>query len=83
MYFAQLLGGLWIAWNARDRFGSILAAGIVSILFCQEVVNLGGVLGMLPITGVTLPFMSYGGSSVLMTLAWIWMLISVSVRMNG
>jgi rod shape determining protein RodA len=83
LYFAQLLGGLWIAWNARDRFGSILAAGIVSILFCQEVVNLGGVLGMLPITGVTLPFMSYGGSSVLMTLAGIGMLISVSVRRNG
>lgn len=80
LYVAQMLLGLWIAWNARDRFGSILAAGVVTILFCQVVINLGGVLGLMPITGVTLPFMSYGGSSVLTMLLAIGMLMSVSTR---
>ena len=80
LYLAQMLLGLWVAWNARDRFGSILAIGVVSILFCQVFINLGGVLGLLPITGVTLPFMSYGGSSLLSLLAAVGMLMSVSLR---
>ncbi len=80
LYFGQMLLGLWIAWNARDRFGSILASGVVSILFCHVCINLGGVLGLLPITGVTLPFMSYGGSSVLTMLFGVGMLMSVSMR---
>ncbi len=80
LYFGQMLLGLWIAWNARDRFGSILASGVVSILFCHVCINLGGVLGLLPITGVTLPFMSYGGSSVLTMLFAVGMLMSVSMR---
>ena len=80
LYFGQMLLGLWVAWNARDRFGSILAAGVVTILFCQVCINLGGVLGLMPITGVTLPFMSYGGSSVLTMLFGIGILMSVSMR---
>jgi rod shape determining protein RodA len=80
LYFGQMLLGLWIAWNARDRFGSILASGVVTILFCHVCINLGGVLGLLPITGVTLPFMSYGGSSVLTMLFAVGMLMSVSMR---
>jgi rod shape determining protein RodA len=80
LYFGQMLLGLLVAWNARDRFGSILAIGVVSVLFCHVFINLGGVLGLLPITGVTLPFMSYGGSSVLTLLAGVGMLMSVSVR---
>jgi rod shape determining protein RodA len=80
LYFGQMLLGLWIAWNARDRFGSILAIGVVAVLFCQVFINLGGVLGLLPVTGVTLPFMSYGGSSVLTLLGGVGMLMSVSVR---
>lgn len=80
LYFAQMLLGLWAAWNARDRFGSILASGVVTILFCQVCINLGGVLGLMPITGVTLPFMSYGGSSVLTMLLGIGLLLSVSMR---
>lgn len=80
LYFSQMLLGLWVAWNARDRFGSILASGVVSILFCHVCINLGGVLGLLPITGVTLPFMSYGGSSVLTMLLAMGMLLSVSMR---
>ena len=80
LYFSLLMLGLLVAWNARDRFGSILAAGVVTILLCQIGINLGGVLGLLPITGVTLPLMSYGGSSVITILIGIGMLLSVSMR---
>jgi rod shape determining protein RodA len=80
LYFGQMLLGLLVAWRARDRFGSILAAGVVTILFAQVCINLGGVLGLLPITGVTLPLMSYGGSSVITVLLGLGMLLSVSTR---
>jgi len=83
LYFGQMLLGLLVAWNARDRFGSLLAAGVVTILFCQVCINLGGVLGLLPITGVTLPFMSYGGSSVMTLLFSVGLLLSVSMRRVG
>jgi len=83
LYFGQMLLGLLVAWNARDRFSSLLAAGIVTVLFCHVCINLGGVLGLLPITGVTLPLLSYGGSSVLTTLIGVGMLLSVSMRRIG
>ena len=83
LYFVQMMLGLLVAWNARDRFGSLLASGVVTILFCQVCINLGGVLGLLPITGVTLPFMSYGGSSILTLLFSVGLLISVSMRRVG
>ncbi|MCO4770322.1 MAG: rod shape-determining protein RodA [Deltaproteobacteria bacterium] len=83
LYFGQMLLGLLVAWNARDRFSSLLAAGIVTVLFCHVCINLGGVLGLLPITGVTLPLLSYGGSSILTTLVGIGMLLSVSMRRMG
>jgi rod shape determining protein RodA len=83
LYFGQMLLGLLVAWNARDRFSSLLAAGVVTVLFCHVCINLGGVLGLLPITGVTLPLLSYGGSSILTTLVGIGMLLSVSMRRAG
>ena len=83
LYFGYMFLGVWIAWSARDRFSAILAAGIVSIFFCQVCINLGGVLGLLPITGVTLPFMSYGGSSAVTMLLATGMLLSVSKRRSA
>jgi len=83
LYFGYMLLGVWIAWNARDSFSAILAAGIVGIFFCHVCINLGGVLGLLPITGVTLPFMSYGGSSAVTMLVATGMLLSVSTRRSA
>lgn len=83
LYFGQMILGLLVAWNARDRFSSLLASGIVTIWFCHVCINLGGVLGLLPITGVTLPLLSYGGSSVLTTMVGLGMLLSVSMRRMG
>jgi rod shape determining protein RodA len=80
VYGALLLMGVEIAEKARERFGIFLAIGIVSMLFWQLVVNLGGVLGLMPLTGVTLPLMSYGGSSVVAILISIGILQNISRR---
>jgi rod shape determining protein RodA len=82
-YLGLLMLGLSIARAARDRFASLLAAGIVTLLFVQITINLGGVLGLMPVTGVTLPFMSFGGSSLITLLAAMGMLLSVSTRRAG
>ena len=65
---------------ARDGFGSLLCAGIVSMLGFQIFVNIGMTLGIMPITGVPLPLMSYGGSSMLTTLIALGLLQSVHLR---
>ncbi len=80
LYAALLLMGIEIGAHARDRFGSFLAIGVVSLLFWQIAINLGGVLGLMPLTGVTLPLMSYGGSSMIAILAAIGLFFSIHVR---
>lgn len=80
LYAALLLMGIDIGAHSRDRFGAFVAIGIVSMLFWQLVINLGGVLGLMPLTGVTLPLMSYGGSSMIAILASIGFLFSVHRR---
>lgn len=80
LYLALLLMGVEIAKKARDRFGVFLAMGIVALIFWQVVINLGGVLGLLPLTGVTLPLLSYGGSSLITTFASLGILLNISLR---
>ncbi len=80
LFFALLALGLRVAMQAKERFGAVLATGIVCALFLQLVVNLGGVLGLLPVTGVTLPLMSYGGSSVVTVHLMIGLLLNISMR---
>lgn len=77
-----LLWGLDVARLARDRFGGLLAIGVVLWLFLQIMINLGGVLGLMPLTGVTFPFLSYGGSSMLITFVAMGLLWSVERRRN-
>jgi cell division protein FtsW len=73
-----IVAGIRIAAQARDVFGRLLAAGIVSWFGLQALVNLGAVTGLLPITGVPLPFVSYGGSSLVVSLAAVGILVSVA-----
>src|SRR5262249_44404436 len=80
LYFGLLSSGLGIASKARDRFGAFLAIGIVAMLFWQIIVNISAVIGLMPITGITLPFMSYGGSSVLSLCVGIGLLQNIHLR---
>jgi cell division protein FtsW (lipid II flippase) len=77
--FALLLaGGFGIAIRSRDRFRKYLAGGLTIVLALQAIIILAGVLRIMPITGITLPFMSYGGSSLLANMAIIALLLRVS-----
>ena len=79
-YLFLVLWGLKIGAQARDRFGAVLAVGVSAFVFWHTVVNVGMVSGMLPVVGLTLPLFSYGGSSVLTTMAGIGLLMNVSMR---
>lgn len=68
--------------NARDRLGSFLCVGVAVLLFWQVAINIGGVLGLMPMTGVTLPLLSYGGSSTLSIFVALGLVMSVSRRRN-
>ena len=76
--FAVLVyAGIRVALRSPDLFGRLLAAGITGWIAFQAVVNMGSVTGLLPITGVPLPFVSYGGSSLVVSLAAVGVLLSV------
>lgn len=80
LYLLLFIGGIDVAKKSRDRTGLFLALGIVAFLFWHVVINLGGVLGLMPLTGVTLPFMSYGGSATIVSLTSVGMLLSISMK---
>ena len=80
LYLFLILWGLKIASQAKDRFGAVVAVGVSAMIFWQAVINIGMVTGLLPIVGITLPFFSYGGSSVLTMLIGIGLLMNVSLR---
>ncbi|HET7517712.1 MAG TPA: FtsW/RodA/SpoVE family cell cycle protein [Actinomycetes bacterium] len=72
--------GLRIAAVARDQFGALLAAGVVAMLAFQAFVNIGMTVGIMPITGIPLPFVSYGGSSLVATFLAVGLLENVHMR---
>jgi rod shape determining protein RodA len=80
IYLSLLLWGLLIARNAKDGFGSMLAVGVVGALFWPAVLNVGMVLGVMPVIGVPLPFISYGGSALVMSMVAVGLLLNVSLR---
>lgn len=80
LFFLFLFFGVRCARRSKERFGAILAFGITSIFFWQIFVNVGGALGLLPVTGVTLPFYSYGGSALLMNFACVGILLNIGMR---
>jgi len=80
LYALLIWRTLRILTMSRDLFGSLLAAGVAAMLMFQVFVNVGMTIGIMPITGVTLPLMSYGGSSVITTLLAVGLLQSIYVR---
>lgn len=80
VYFSLIFWGLNIAVSSRDKFGTLLCVGVVSLIFWQAFINLAMVMGLLPVVGMPLPLFSYGGSSLLTTMAGIGILLNVRMR---
>lgn len=80
VYGVILFAGLRIAANARDRLGMLLATGVVAMLFFHVFINVGMTIGLLPITGLPLPLLSYGGSFVLATMTALGLLQNVWIH---
>ncbi len=71
---------LLIGWHAQDSFGRLIAAGMATIIIFQVVVNVGMVIGLMPVTGIPLPFITYGGSSLVSLLFGLGILESIRMR---
>lgn len=82
IYLAFLWRGLLIAIRCNELFGTLAGVGIIGMIAIQALINLGGVTGSIPLTGVTLPLISYGGSSMLVTLISLGILLSISREYN-
>ncbi len=80
IYFFFLVRCLSIARNTRDRFGAFMVFGITAMIFWQVLINVCMVLGLMPVVGIPLPLISYGGSSVLTTLLGMGLIMNVQLR---
>ncbi len=80
IYLFIILWAVNLAREARDRFGAVLCVGVASLFFWHTVINIGMVTGLMPVVGVTLPLMSYGGSSVVTMMMAVGLLMNVSIR---
>ncbi len=82
IFAAMLLRGYWIALRASDRFSTVLAAGLVTLIAVQTVLNLCVVTNLLPSTGIALPFFSYGGTALAVNLGEMGIVLSISRQRN-
>ena len=78
LFAALILRGYWIALHARDRFSTVLCAGLVTLIAVQTVLNLGVVTNLLPSTGIALPFFSYGGTALAVNLGEMGIVLGIS-----
>lgn len=83
LYLALLITALEISTSSRDYYGALVAAGLMSMWTFQVLVNIGMTLGIMPITGIPLPFMSFGSSFMVTNLAGIGLLLSIWARRYG
>jgi cell division protein FtsW len=82
VYLIIIIEGIKIAYNAIDRLGAYLAYGITSVVAIQMLINVAVVTGSIPPTGIPLPFISAGGSSLIVFLASIGILVNISMQSN-
>ena len=82
LFAALILRGYWIALHTRDRFGCLLVVGVTTLIAMQTFLNIGVVTGLLPTTGISLPFFSYGGTALSIQLAEMGIVLSVSRQMK-
>ena len=79
LFFIFIFGrAFYIAVNAKDNFGKLLGAGITTFLAVQCIINLAAQTALVPLTGIPLPFISYGGSSLIVDLAAIGIILNIS-----
>jgi len=83
LYLALLVSALAVATSSRDLYGALIAVGIIGMWLFQILENVGMTVGMMPITGIPLPFMSFGSSAMVTNLAAIGLLLSVWSRRYG
>ena len=82
MFALLIIRGYWIALHARDRFGSLLAVGVTTQIALQVFLNIAVVTNLIPNTGISLPFFSYGGTALVIQLAEVGIVLSVSRQMR-
>ncbi|HHY86256.1 MAG TPA: rod shape-determining protein RodA [Verrucomicrobia bacterium] len=83
LYSVVLFSGIRIAGQARDRLGKLMAVGVVTLLFSHIFINIGMNIRIVPVTGIPLPLLSYGGSSVIASLIALGMLHNVYIHRKG
>ena len=82
LFSAMILRGYWVALRAADRFSTVFAAGLVTLIAVQTILNLGVVTNLLPSTGIALPFFSYGGTALAVNLGEMGIVLSISRQRN-
>ena len=81
LFALLIIRGYWIALHARDRFGALLAVGVTTQVALQTFLNIAVVSNLIPNTGISLPFFSYGGTALVIQLAEMGLVLSVSRQM--
>jgi rod shape determining protein RodA len=80
LYFLIIMRSIHVAQTARDKLGIYIAVGGTSVLLFHILENMGMVVGLMPITGIPLPLLSYGGSAILSTFLFLGLIINVRMR---
>lgn len=83
LFFLFAWRGFKIAMSATDVYGSILAAGLTTMILVQALMNIAVVTASMPVTGIPLPFLSFGGSALIFTMAGVGILLNISKRVNS
>ena len=80
LYLLIVYRGIKIIETTPDEYGKLIATGLVTLFSLQVIINIGMTIGFLPIVGLTLPLISYGGSSLIITLVYIGFLLNIGMR---
>lgn len=78
LFFLFFLRGIWMVWRAPDFFGKFLGSGVLFLIMFQALINISAILALLPLTGIPLPFVSYGGSALAVNMAEIGIILNIS-----
>ena len=83
LFMMLILRGYYLALHARDRFGSLMVVGVTTLLAVQVFMNIAVVTNLIPATGISLPFFSYGGTALIIQMAEMGLILSVSRQIPG